>query len=59
MSNNLRAKNKNQLINVIRELEKAVKDKCYDCMGGQKRTDCHITDCSLYKFRPWSKNNKD
>jgi len=58
MPNNLRTKTKNQLINNIRGFERAIKLKCYDCMGGQKKIDCQTKDCNLYRFRPWSKNSK-
>lgn len=49
------SKRKNILKN-YREVEKAIKLKCFDCMGGQKKTDCELKDCSLYPFRPWARN---
>ncbi len=56
---NLRKTNKNQIIKNIREIQKAIQLKCYDCMGGQKKIDCELEDCSLYNFRPWAKNNQN
>lgn len=55
MNNKLISLKKHQLVKLIRIYEKAVKAKCYDCMGGHKKTDCEIKDCSLYKHRPWAK----
>jgi len=57
-ANNLKAFKKNQLIKIIRSLEKAIKLNCYDCQGGQKRLDCKLRGCSLYPFRPWAKSQK-
>ena len=33
----------------------AIRAKCWDCACGQKEEIklCHITDCSLYNFRPY------
>jgi hypothetical protein len=36
------------------DVEKAIKFNCFDCVGGQKKTDCQIEKCSLYQFRPWA-----
>lgn len=44
---------KYQIIRIVRVLEKSVKLKCYDCMGGRKKIDCEITDCPLFLLRPW------
>lgn len=55
---NLKSLPKYKLISVIRDIEKSIKKKCYDCMGGHKKTDCLSKDCLLFKFRPWS-NNED
>ncbi len=51
----LKSESKYSIIKSHRELEEAVKAKCYDCMGGQKKIDCCLKDCPLYQFRPWSK----
>jgi len=56
---NLKSLKKNQLIKIIRDFERAIKLNCYDCIGGQKKTDCELKKCSLYQFRPWAKNNKN
>lgn len=55
----LRARSKNELIRKIRKLEKAIKLHCYACVGGYKKFDCEIEDCSLYSLRPWAKNNEN
>jgi len=44
-----------KIIRQLRIIEKAIKKKCYDCQGGQKRVDCELETCSLYQFRPWAK----
>ena len=51
----LKSLSKYSIIKSYREMEKAIKSKCFDCMGGQKKIDCELNGCSLYKFRPWSK----
>lgn len=38
----------------LRNLKKAVRCECYDCMGGQKKTDCGLNKCPLYPYRPWA-----
>lgn len=40
---------------------KAIKEKCKDCMGGDKdrRTDCEIEKCSLYYFMPYGRLKKE
>lgn len=55
MNMKLNSLKKHQIIKHSREIEAAIKTKCFDCMGGMKKTDCGIKDCGLYKFRPWSK----
>lgn len=45
---------KRQFVKIIRKLERAVKDKCYECSSGHKRVICEMDDCSLYPFRPWA-----
>lgn len=37
------------------DIREAVKVKCFDCSGGQKKevTLCPSTDCPLHAFRPW------
>lgn len=45
---------KYQIIRIVRVLEKSVKLKCYDCMGGRKKVDCENTGCSLFSLRPWA-----
>lgn len=57
MGNSLRRKGKNELIKVIRTHEDAIKRKCYDCVGGQKRYVCHITDCPLHPYSPLAPKN--
>jgi len=54
----LKSNSKYSIIKSHRELEGAIKAKCFDCMGGQKKTDCDLCDCSLYMFRPWSRSIK-
>ena len=51
----LRKQKKNELIRKIRILEKVIKIKCYECMGGHKKIDCPSEQCKLYKVRPWAK----
>ncbi len=51
---NLRKFKKAEMIKIIREMEVAVKKKCFECMS-RKKIDCEVVDCALYKFRPWSK----
>ena len=51
----LKNQNKYQIIKTLREVEKAIKLKCYDCVGHQKGFDCEDSECSIYSFRPWSK----
>ena len=55
MKMKLNSLKKHQIIKYSREIERSVKVKCFDCMGGMKKTDCEIKDCVLYKFRPWSR----
>ncbi len=50
----LRKQKKNELIRKIRILEKAIKARCYECMSGQKKVDCQLELCNLYRFRPWA-----
>jgi len=52
---NYRSQSKNTLIAEIKKRDKAIRLKCFDCMGGAKRKDCDDTDCFLFPFRPWSK----
>ncbi|HEY9187490.1 MAG TPA: hypothetical protein VIR55_06265 [Ignavibacteria bacterium] len=54
----LRTLSKDNIIRSHRKMEDAIKEKCFDCMGGQKRIDCELDSCSLYLFRPWSKRSK-
>lgn len=54
----LKSSSKYSIIKSHREMEKAIKAKCFDCMGGQKKIDCELLECSLYPFRPWSKDHK-
>ena len=54
-TNNLKSLSKYKIIEKLRVMEKGIKLNCYDCMGGQKRTDCRLNKCPLYNFRPWSK----
>lgn len=51
---NLRKLKKNAVIQSIREIQKAIKDNCVDCMAGQKKIDCELKTCSLYQYRPWA-----
>ena len=53
---NLRKQRKNVAIKCVRTIQDAIKQYCYDCMGGQKKIDCQLTKCPLYPHRPWSKN---
>ena len=50
----LRGLPKNAVIRIVRRLEKAIKENCYDCHAGQKRLVCKKRDCPLYPFRPWA-----
>ena len=38
-----------------KSMRAAINGKCYECSGFQKMEvrDCHITDCCLWKLRPW------
>lgn len=51
----LKSSSKYSIIKSHREMEQCIRSKCFDCMCDQKKTDCELNDCSLYKFRPWSK----
>jgi hypothetical protein len=51
---NLKSQPKNAIIKLHRELEQAIKAKCYDCQCGQKKLDCQIVACPLYSLRPWA-----
>jgi len=51
----LKNQNKYLIMDMLRAHEKAIKRKCFDCVGFQKSFDCEEQDCSLYPFRPWSK----
>ena len=53
--NKLKGERKFAIIKSHRELEEAIKKNCYDCMGHQKKIDCELEKCPLYRFRPWSK----
>lgn len=44
---------KKELTRFKLNVEKAIKLNCFDCMGGQKKTDCQLQTCFLYEFRPW------
>jgi len=48
---------KREFVKIIRKFERAIKNNCYDCMGGQKKLDCDLETCSLYPFRPWVKKD--
>lgn len=52
---NLKKARKNNLTKHIIDLSTAIKNKCYDCMCDQKKTDCQLNACPLYPFRPWAK----
>jgi len=52
----LKNKNKYQVINSLREIEKAIKLYCYNCVGFNKRFDCEVSDCPLFNYRPWNKS---
>lgn len=41
----------------FRELQEAIKLRCYDCLACQILTDCGHPDCPLYPFRLKSKFN--
>lgn len=43
-----------QLRGELRRLRAAVKKDCYDCVGGQRRTDCGLEKCPLFPYRPWA-----
>lgn len=51
---NLKSLPKNSIIKLHREIEKAVKEKCYDCQCGHKKIDCFVESCPLYPLRPWA-----
>lgn len=51
----LRSLSRWKIIQKVRKLEKAIKEDCHNCMGGQKRVDCELETCPLYSFRPWAK----
>ncbi len=57
----MKQEKRKQISRELTELKQAIKEKCADCMCGQK-TDCEIDDCSLYPFRPYrtrSRNDSD
>ena len=54
MAKKFKSLKRKNILKSFRELEGVVKLKCFDCMGGQKKTDCELKDCSLYSFRPWA-----
>jgi len=56
MRKKLKSLRKTQIVKHYRIIEEAIKIKCFDCMAGQKKIDCELKDCSLYQFRPWSKD---
>lgn len=53
--------NKRKTKKEIREsnliLKMAIKEKCLDCMCGQK-LNCEIPDCPLYPFNPYKRKPK-
>ncbi len=51
---NLKPRSKYSLIKIIRDTEKAIKLKCYNCQCFQKKLDCQFTPCTLYPYRPWA-----
>lgn len=55
MIKNLKKLNRIELIKIIRQLEKHIKLKCWDCMGGSKKVDCEMDKCPLFESRPWNR----
>ena len=52
---NYRSEPRNILIKEVKERQEAIRLKCFDCMAGNKRADCHDETCPLFSFRPWAK----
>ena len=52
---NYRSQDRNILIKEIKERDKAIKLKCFECMSGSKRQDCQTKDCPMFAYRPWVK----
>ena len=53
----MKHKTKKQLNKLIKEMQVAIKTDCFDCTGGQKKIDCELKTCALYRFRPWATNS--
>ena len=51
---NYRAQKKNSLIKELKENNKAIKLKCFDCMGKARKQDCDSPSCALFSLRPWA-----
>jgi len=51
---NYRALKKNTLIKKVKERDKAIFLKCFDCMGKARKQDCDSPSCALFSLRPWA-----
>lgn len=49
---------KTEYVTFVKDVRKAIKLDCYDCMGGQVLTDCGNKTCKLFYYRPWNKTCK-
>lgn len=50
---NYRSIKRNELITLIKTLKKAIKNKCYQCIGDEKRIGCFTEGCGVFPHRPW------
>jgi len=55
----MKRQKKSQMTKKLANYKKAIKEKCYDCMCGQKKIDCEINHCSLYPYRPFRKRSNE
>ena len=51
---NYRVQKKNSLIKELKENNKAIKLKCFSCMGKVRKQDCDSPTCALFSLRPWA-----
>jgi len=51
---NYRAQKKNTLIKKLKESNKAIKLKCFSCLGKVRKQDCDSPTCALFSLRPWA-----
>ncbi|MFH0772896.1 MAG: hypothetical protein V1922_01120 [bacterium] len=51
---NFRQLPKNGLIGKLKESNKAIKLKCFSCLGKVRKQDCDSPSCALFSLRPWA-----